>query len=123
MPEAHTDMIMAVVGEELGAVGFLLVVGLLDGGWCGRCFHVASARARLCSGCWPRPVSGTMFASADDHQHRGGRAACCHAKGLVLPFMSYGASAAVVNVLGVGVVLKVAMQAHAGAGVGHAGAL
>lgn len=109
VPEAHTDMIMAVVGEELGAIGFMLVVGLI-GALVWRCFHVA-IRAPDLFGMLASAGVGTMFAT-QAIINIGVVGGMLPAKGLVLPFLSYGASAAMVNAVAVGVVLKVSMQAH-----------
>ena len=109
VPEAHTDMITAIIGEELGALGLVLVVGLLLAlVW--RCLKVAR-RAPDLFGMLAAAGVGTMFA-AQSIINIGVVGGLVPAKGLVLPFLSYGASAAVVNVLGVGLVLKVAVQSH-----------
>ena len=107
VPEAHTDMIMAVVGEELGAVGFLAVVALL-GLVVWRCFRVG-LRAPDLFGMLAATGVGAMFA-AQAIINIGVVGGMLPAKGLVLPFLSYGASAAVVNVVAVGLVLRVAME-------------
>ncbi len=107
VPEAHNDMIMAVVGEELGALGFVTVVALLVMlVW--RCFQVA-LRAPDLFGMLAAAGVGTMLA-AQAIINIGVVGGLLPAKGLVLPFVSYGASAAVVNVVAVAVVLKVALQ-------------
>lgn len=104
LPEAHTDMIAAVVGEELGVVGLgslvflmMLLVALS--------YRVA-ARARDLYGLLVAAGVGTLFAS-QAVINLGVVGGLMPAKGLVLPFLSYGASAVFVHVAAVGILLHI----------------
>lgn len=100
VPEKHTDLVFAVVGEEVGFVGSAGFVVLLLA-WCGLGL-LASARA---PGPWSRMVCGGFTCLV------GGQAAINLAvamgmmpvTGVTLPFVSYGGSSMVVCWLGLGV--------------------
>lgn len=116
LPEPHTDFISAVVGEELGAMGWLLVVALQIA-LVLRAAHIAR-RAPELFGMLAATGIGTML-GAQAVINLGVVCGLLPAKGLVLPFLSYGASAAVVHTLCIGVLLKVgheASRAQAGEG-------
>lgn len=108
LPEAHTDFISAVIGEELGAMGWsftiLLILGLV---WRG---FVVAGRARDLFGMLVATGITTMFA-AQAIINMGVVGGLIPPKGLVLPFLSYGASAALFHTMCVGILLRVAMEA------------
>lgn len=110
LPEAHTDFIIAVIGEELGAIGWtftvLLLVGLV---WRGM---VIAQRASTLFGMLVATGISAMFA-AQAIINVGVVGGVLPAKGLVLPFLSYGASAALVHAACVGLLLRISMEARA----------
>ena len=110
LPEAHTDFIIAVIGEELGALGWgmtiLLLMGLL---WRGT---MIAQRADSLFGMLVATGITTMFA-AQAIINIGVVGGVLPAKGLVLPFLSYGASAAMCHAMCVGVLLRVGMETGA----------
>ena len=105
LPEAHTDMIFAVIGEELGLVG----VTVLIVGYCA----FAYAGLRLAITC--RDPFGKRLA-AGITALVAGQAAVNHAAvlglapltGIPLPFVSYGGSSLVIMLGSVGVLLNIA---------------
>lgn len=107
LPEAHTDFISAVVGEELGVGGFVLVV-LLQIGLVARASAIACRAADL-FGLFTAVGIGAMF-GAQAIINLGVVGGLLPAKGLVLPFLSYGASAAVVHTACVGLLLRISME-------------
>ena len=107
LPEAHTDFIMAVVAEDLGLLGWSLVV-VAFGFMVVRCVRIGARSNDLfgmlvCCG-----VASLLCAQAV--VNLGVVAGIVPNTGLVLPFVSYGASAALVDTLAVGFVLKVALE-------------
>ncbi len=109
LPEAHNDFIIAVIGEELGAVGFVAAVGLLLL-LVRRSFQIACCAPDL-FGMLAAAGIGAMFA-AQSIINIGVVGGCLPTKGLVLPFLSYGASAAVVHMVSIGVLLKIWMESQ-----------
>lgn len=105
LPEAHTDMMFAVVGEELGLVG----VALLVGAYCA----FAYAGLRLALAC--RDPFGKRLAAGITALVCGQAAVNIAAvvglaplTGIPLPFVSYGGSSLVVMLGAVGILLNIA---------------
>jgi cell division protein FtsW len=107
LPEAHTDFISAIIGEELGFVGvaalivaFVLVVvrGLR-----------AAYRAADDYGTW-LAVGITMFIGLQAFTNLAVAMGMLPTKGLVLPFISYGGSSLLVNCAAVGILLNVSRE-------------
>lgn len=111
LPEAHTDFIIAVIAEELGVMGWLFTV-LLIVGLVWRCMVIAERSNDLFSTLVASGV-GTLF-GCQAIINVGVVAGALPAKGLVLPFLSYGASAAVVNMLAVGLVYRISRETPRG---------
>ncbi|MCB9687223.1 MAG: putative lipid II flippase FtsW [Alphaproteobacteria bacterium] len=107
LPEPHTDFISAVIGEELGAIGFCLVIALQIG-----LVWRAATIARRAPDLYGLLIAigiGAMF-GAQALINLGVVGGMMPAKGLVLPFLSYGASAAVVHTACVGLLIRVGME-------------
>jgi cell division protein FtsW len=104
LPEAHTDFISAIVGEELGFVGFSLMVLayllVLQRGL------RASLRAVDEYGTY-LAVGISMFVGLQAFTNLAVALGLLPTKGLVLPFVSYGGSALLVNCAAVGILLNV----------------
>ena len=105
LPEAHTDMIFAVIGEELGLVGAAVVCA----GYCA----FAYAGLRLAIGC--KDPFGKRLAAGITALICGQAAINLAAvlglaplTGIPLPFVSYGGSSLVVALLSVGILLNIA---------------
>jgi cell division protein FtsW len=105
LPEAHTDMMFAVVGEELGLVG----VALLIAAFCA--FGYAGVRLAIAS----RDPFGKRLAAGITALVCGQAAINIAAvlglaplTGIPLPFVSYGGSSLVVMLAAVGVLLNIA---------------
>jgi cell division protein FtsW len=107
LPEAHTDMIFAIIGEELGLVGSMLVIGA---------FAVfAWAGFRLALSC--RDPFGKRLAAGITTLVCGQAAVNLAAvlgiaplTGIPLPFVSYGGSSLIVLLASVGVLLNIAVN-------------
>ncbi len=104
LPEPHNDFIAAVVGEELGLFGFLLLLGLYTL-VAARCWQIASRTKDY----WSFLVvsSFTVLTMGQALLNLGVSLGVVPPKGLVLPFISYGASAMFANLLGMGLVLNI----------------
>jgi cell division protein FtsW len=107
LPEAHTDMIFAVVGEELGLVGSVLVIGAFAA------FGYAGFRIALRC----RDPFGKLLAAGLTALVIGQAAINLAAvlgiaplTGIPLPFVSYGGSSLVVLLAGVGILLNIAVN-------------
>lgn len=109
VPEAHTDMIMSIVGEELGSVGWVLVLGLfLTLLWRG--IDIARHGRTL----FDVLMAGgmTVLLAAQAFINLGVVGGILPNKGLVLPFLSYGASAAIAHTFAIAVLLRIGLENH-----------
>ena len=97
LPEAHTDFLLAVIGEEFGLIGVLTVIGLFL--WMTRrIMHIgrqAVALDRLFAGLVAQGVGIWMGFQA--FINMGVNLGALPTKGLTLPLMSYGGSAILMN--------------------------
>ena len=107
LPEAHTDFIYAVVGEELGLIGtatvLLLFVLFL---WRGL---RASLRAPDLFGFY-LALGITMMVCVQAFVNMSVVLSLLPTKGIPLPFLSYGGSSFVVMLASVGILLNVSQQ-------------
>jgi cell division protein FtsW len=107
LPEAHTDFLLAVIVEEFGLVGVLLLLGLFL--WLTRrLIHIgrqAVALDRVFAGLVAQGVGIWMGFQA--FINMGVNLGALPTKGLTLPLMSYGGSAILVNLIALAVVLRV----------------
>jgi cell division protein FtsW len=104
LPEAHTDFIAAIVAEELGFVGFLvLVLGFAVVVWRGlRAALYTVDEHGLYLG-----VGLSMFIGIQAVTNLAVVLGLLPTKGLTLPFLSYGGSSLLVNCAAVGMLLNV----------------
>ncbi len=107
LPEAHTDFLLAVIGEEFGLLGLVLVIGLFF--WLiRRMMHIgrqAIALDRVFAGLVAQGVGVWMGFQA--FINMGVNLGALPTKGLTLPLMSYGGSAILVNLVAIAVVLRI----------------
>jgi cell division protein FtsW len=107
LPEAHTDFLLAVIGEEFGLVGVVCVLGLFF--WLiRRMMHIgrqAIALERVFAGLVAQGVGIWMGFQA--FINMGVNLGALPTKGLTLPLMSYGGSAIMVNLIAIAVVLRI----------------
>jgi len=110
LPEAHTDFLLAVVGEELGFVGVFAVIAAFF--WLTRrVFHIgrqAVALDRVFAGLMAQGIGIWMGGQA--FINMGVNLGVLPTKGLTLPLMSYGGSAIVVNLVALAIVLRVDIE-------------
>jgi cell division protein FtsW len=109
LPEAHTDFIFAILGEELGFVGAVAVVALFAIlVWRG--LRVA-LRAPDTFGAY-LALGITMLIATQTLVNLGVVTGSLPTKGLPLPFISFGGSALLVTMLGTGVLLNISQHAN-----------
>jgi cell division protein FtsW len=107
LPEAHTDFIAAIIGEELGFVGVL--------GLCAAYLTIVSrgVRAALLAkddyGSFIAFGISTMF-GVQALVNLAVAMAILPTKGLTLPFVSYGGSSLLVNAAAAGILLNISRQ-------------
>jgi cell division protein FtsW len=118
LPEAHTDFVLALVGEELGLAGTATVI-LLFALFVWRGFHIA-ARARMPFGKF-LGMGITLLIGIQALVNAAVVTGLLPTKGLTLPFVSYGGSSLVVSFIGVGMLLSISRDRHGGGSKGGRG--
>ena len=112
LPEAHTDFLLAVIGEEFGLVGVLSVICLFL--WLTRrMIHIgrqAIALDRVFAGLVAQGVGVWMGFQA--FINMGVNLGALPTKGLTLPLMSFGGSAILVNMIAIAVVLRIDIESR-----------
>ncbi len=107
LPEAHTDFLLAVIGEEFGLVGVLIVIGLFL--WLTRRIMYIGRQAialdRVFAGLVAQGVG--IWMGFQSFINMGVNLGALPTKGLTLPLMSYGGSAILVNLVALAVVLRI----------------
>lgn len=110
LPEAHTDFVFAIVGEELGFIGALAVIGLF-GLLIGRMLLIGRRAERLQQKFSAYVCYGVaLIFGGQTFINMGVNAGLLPTKGLTLPFFSYGGSSLLVCCVLVGLVLRVAIE-------------
>ncbi|MGN6665628.1 MAG: putative lipid II flippase FtsW [Trinickia sp.] len=107
LPEAHTDFILAVIGEEFGFVGVLIVILLFY--WIvRRSFEIgrqALALDRTFAGLMAKGIG--LWFGAQTFINMGVNLGLLPTKGLTLPLVSYGGSGIVLNCVALAVLMRV----------------
>jgi len=107
LPEAHTDFLLAVIGEELGFVGVLTVV-LLFYWLVKRAFDIgrqAIAMDLTFAGLLAKGVG--IWIGVQAFINMGVNLGLLPTKGLTLPLMSYGGSGVMINCIGLAILLRI----------------
>jgi cell division protein FtsW len=104
LPEAHTDFILSVVGEELGFLGVAVIVGM---------FFLLVQRAMRIAVAAP-DTFGRFLAlgiavlfGIEATVNMGVVTGLLPTKGLALPFISYGGSSLLISLFAVGILLNI----------------
>ena len=105
LPEAHTDMIFAIVGEELGLVGSTALIAAYAA------FAYAGFRVALaCKDPFGKRLAAgiTTLVCGQALINVAAVMGAAPLTGITLPFVSYGGSSLVVGLAGVGILLNIA---------------
>ncbi|MBN8493232.1 MAG: putative lipid II flippase FtsW [Burkholderiales bacterium] len=113
LPEAHTDFLLAVIGEELGFVGVCAVIIAFF--WLTRRIFVIGRQAvaldRVFAGLMVQGIGIWMGGQA--FINMGVNLGVLPTKGLTLPLLSYGGSAILMNMVAMAIVLRVDIESRA----------
>jgi cell division protein FtsW len=107
LPEAHTDFLLAVIGEELGFFGVALVIGLFV--WIvSRAFAIgrqATLHERHFAALAAQGIG--VWIGFQALINMGVNLGLLPTKGLTLPLMSYGGSGVLFNCVGLAILLRI----------------
>ena len=113
LPEAHTDFLLAVIGEELGLLGVLAVIVAFF--WLTRRIVLIGRQAialdRVFAGLMVQGI-GIWF-GGQAFINMGVNLGVLPTKGLTLPLMSFGGSALLMNLVALALVVRVDMENRA----------
>lgn len=107
LPEAHTDFIFAVIGEELGFLGCLLVIGLFI-----TLIHRGFLIASRCPDMYGKllAVGITFSIGFQAFLNMSVASSFLPATGVPLPFISYGGSSLMVSMWMIGILLNISKK-------------
>lgn len=109
LPEATTDSIFAIIAEEIGFVGVLVVISII-------LFIIYSgfSIAMNAKDNFGKLLAGgiTTFLAIQTVVNLGAQTALIPLTGVPLPFLSYGGSALVVNLFSIGILLNISRQSN-----------
>lgn len=107
LPEAHTDFLLAVIGEELGLFG-VLTVTLLFYWLVRRAFDIGRQAIVLdCTFAGLAAKGIGIWIGVQTFINMGVNLGLLPTKGLTLPLMSYGGSGVVINCIGLAILLRI----------------
>jgi len=110
LPEAHTDFIFAVIAEELGLIGSLLIIGLYAVLiW--RIFSIALKainRKRIFQGYLSFAIA--LWFTTQVIINIGVNMGLLPTKGLTLPLISYGRSSMIITLITLAIVLRIGCE-------------
>ncbi len=109
LPDSHTDFVFSVAGEEFGMIACMIIVGLFG-------FVVLRSLSRV----WKEPDLFVVLAVAGIASQFGIQSAInmgvavnlLPAKGMTLPFISYGGSSVIAIALGMGMMLALTRRRY-----------
>ena len=107
LPEAHTDFLLAVIGEELGLVGVLITIAMFY--WLvKRAFDIgrqAIAIDQTFAGLTAKGIG--IWIGVQTFINMGVNLGLLPTKGLTLPLMSYGGTGVFINCVGLAILLRI----------------
>jgi cell division protein FtsW len=109
LPQAHTDTIFAIIGEELGLIGTVTVL---------LAFTVIAYRGYRIAGRAPNPFAAlvavgiTSWITLQALMNIAVTTSLIPFTGLTLPFLSYGSTSLIMSLVSVGILLNISRHAH-----------
>ena len=107
LPEAHTDFLLAVIGEELGLIGVVITIGMFY--WIvKRAFEIgrqAIAIDQTFAGLTAKGIG--IWIGVQTFINMGVNLGLLPTKGLTLPLMSYGGTGVMINCVGLAILLRI----------------
>jgi cell division protein FtsW len=116
LPAAHTDFVLAVIGEEMGLLGIMAVAALFGVFWW-RGMRIARGAPNK-FGTY-LALGLTVMIAFQAVVNAGVVLGMLPTKGLVMPFLSYGGSALAANLFAVGILLNISQAPGSGATIGR----
>lgn len=104
LPQAHTDAIFAIIGEEFGLIGTMFVVA---------CFMVIALRGLRIAGRAPEPFAALLAAGITGWLvfqaiiNMAVVTSLIPFTGLTLPFLSYGGTSLMISMIAAGILLSI----------------
>ncbi|MEW8014965.1 MAG: putative lipid II flippase FtsW [Candidatus Sedimenticola endophacoides] len=118
LPEAHTDFLMAVIGEELGLLGTLVVIALF-GFIVWRAFAIGARAERMGQRFASYVAQGFgLWIGLQAFINIGVNIGLLPTKGLTLPLLSYGGNSIIVACMAIGLLLRIDYELNLGVGPG-----
>lgn len=109
LPEPHNDFIVAVIGEELGLIGIGALL-LMFAFFTWRALKIAREIKSPYASILASTITAMIVVQAC--LNLGVVTALLPPKGLVLPFISYGNSAMMINLASIGILLSISAEVH-----------
>jgi cell division protein FtsW len=104
LPEPHTDFIFSVIGEELGLLGVLIIL-VLYGIIIYRGIRIALNTPEMFASLLAAGI--TLSLALQVCVNTGVALALLPTKGLTLPFLSYGGTSLLLNMMAIGILMKI----------------
>ncbi len=104
LPEPHTDFIFSVVGEELGLIGVIVIIGLYA--WILVCGIRIAKNAEDQFGSF-LAAGLTVAMGLQIVVNMGVALSLLPTKGLTLPFLSYGGTSLLLNMASIGILMNI----------------
>lgn len=107
LPEAHTDFLVSVIGEEFGLVGVLALIGaFVFLAW--RILAISLRAEALDKRFASHVAQGiAIWLSLQAFVNLGVNVGLLPTKGLTLPFLSYGSNSLIVGCMAIGILLRI----------------
>ncbi|MFA5933060.1 MAG: putative lipid II flippase FtsW [Microgenomates group bacterium] len=109
IPEVTTDSIFSIIGEEIGFIGCLLLISII-----GLLIHRAFKIAENASDKFGKflAVGLVVWLGSQTIVNLAAMVSLLPLTGVPLPFISYGGSALIANLVSVGILLNISKQGH-----------